>query len=189
VSDPSKQPQTPSQTIGPYFAIGLNASQSNFESGSLVSNEISGDGELITITGQVFDGEGEVVNDAMIEILQADSSGLVGSEHFLGFARADTGIEADNSFVFRTIKPGAVSSDEAPYISDIVHMRGLLLQTYTRLYFSDEEAANLNDVVFSQLTEDRRETLIAQRTQASDRATYQFDIHMQGDRETLFFSV
>ena len=189
MSDRPHQLQTPSQTIGPFYAVGLTSTGRHFESGSIVSNEISGDGESITITGQVFDGKGEVVSDAMIEILQADSSGLVGGEHFLGFARADTGIEADNSFIFKTIKPGAVSSDEAPYICVIVHMRGLLLQTFTRLYFSDEEEANLKDVVFSQLPEARRNSLLAMRRESPDQATYQFDIHMQGERETLFFSV
>jgi protocatechuate 3,4-dioxygenase alpha subunit len=189
VSDERNQLQTPSQTIGPFFAVGLTASRSHLELNPIVTNEIIGAGEQITISGRVFDGAGEVVSDAMIEILQADSSGLFGGENFLGFARSETGTEANHSFVFTTIKPGAANVDEAPYICVIVHMRGLLLQTYTRLYFSDEEAANVEDVVFSRLPEERRNTLIAQRIETSDQTTYEFDIHMQGDRETLFFSV
>ena len=182
------KPQTPSQTVGPYFAIGLTSSQYDARFSPLVSNEINGDGESITITGRIFDGEGQAVSDAMIEILQADGAGRLDNKQFLGFARTDTAAEPDNSFVFRTVKPGAVNSGEAPYICVIVFMRGLLLHACTRLYFSDEEEANLNDPVFRQLSENHRNTLVARRMESADHAGYRFDIHMQGARETLFFN-
>ncbi len=185
---PVSHPQTPSQTIGPYFAIGLTASNVHKEHRGAVSNTIRGDGEVIEITGKVFDGHGEAVQDAMIEIFQADSNGRTDSTHFLGLARSETGGSDDHSFHFETIKPGALSEEEAPYIAVVVYLRGLLLQVYTRIYFSDEMVANSKDPVFSNLPVPRRDTLVAVR-RSSDRALYSFDIHMQGENETLFFRV
>lgn len=188
MSEAVTHPQTPSQTIGPYYAIGLTKSTAHIEYTGAVSNTLIGDGEPISIKGRVLDGNGDVVEDAMLEIFQADAEGSVNNKKFLGLARSETGETDDASFSFETIKPGAITDGEAPYIAVIVYLRGLLLQAYTRIYFSDEEAANSQDPVFSQLPAERRDTLLARR-ESPAQASYSFDIHMQGEKETLFFKV
>ncbi len=188
ISHSQKLEQTPSQTIGPYYAIGLTRSTTHIEYTGAVSNTVSGDGERIIIRGKVFDGDGQAVEDAMVEIFQADANGNASNADFLGLARSETGDSEDASFTFNTIKPGSPEKGEAPYIAVIVYLRGLLLHTYTRIYFSDEKESNLQDPVFRQLPVDRRDTLIATR-ELSKQARYRFDIHMQGENETLFFKV
>ena len=184
-----KYPLTPSQTVGPFFTIGLSSTDAAGGLASPVTHEIAGEGEEIRIRGRVMDGNGDPVPDAMIEIWQADSKGSFTNSEFMGFARSETGAGPDHCFQFKTIKPAAASNLEAPYISVIVYMRGLLTQAYTRLYFSDEAEANSKDIVLSQLPEARRDTLLAISQQAADGLSYEFDIHMQGVRETVFFSV
>ena len=97
-----------------------------------------------------------------------------------------TGTDGENRFIFETIKPGAVDADQAPHISVIVMMRGLLTHTFTRIYFSDEQTANATDPVLTSVDAERRGTLIATKAEGS---VYRFDIHMQGDQETVFFDV
>lgn len=182
--------QTPSQTVGPYFAYGLTPQQYGYDFRSIVSNRIEGDGERITLTGRVLDGEGLAINDAMIEIWQADRNGQFQCEgKFIGFARVGTGTDEENRFVFDTLKPGSMDQDQAPHICVIVFMRGLLLHSYTRVYFSDETTQNQRDQVLNSVPEARRNTLIAERCETPDGTVYQFDIHMQGERETVFFDV
>lgn len=182
-------PLTPSQTVGPYFTIGLNSSNCEDGLGSPVTNEIISEGEPIILTGKVLDGEQNVVPDALLEIYQADSSGSCADSDFLGFARTHTGGDSDGSYLFKTIKPGAMGVRAAPCISVVIYMRGLLIQMYTRLYFSDETAANQEDALLSQINESRRGTLIAQRNEYDGVITYEFDINMQGENETVFFRV
>ena len=155
----------------------------------MISNTIKGDGKTMVISGQVFDGNAEVINDAMIEIWQADGSGQYDQRGFCGFARSGTGFDEHHRFVFETIKPGSSGPDEAPYISVIVFMRGLMMHVYTRLYFSDEQTANEKDHVLAQLPVERRHTLIAMRQELTEELSYVFDIHMQGDKETVFFDI
>jgi protocatechuate 3,4-dioxygenase alpha subunit len=195
--------QTPSQTVGPYFAYGLTPEQYGYPHRSIEGASLahSGtEGERIRIEGRVLDGKGEPVNDAMIEIWQANAHGRYNHPQddrkdnlldpdFKGFGRAGTGTDTENRFIFHTVKPGAVSPGEAPHISVIVFMRGLLTHAYTRLYFSDEAEANAADPVLSSVPEDRRDTLIAVRDETPGGIVYRFDIHMQGDRETVFFDV
>ena len=188
MNDETGPPLTPSQTVGPYFTLGLTPEKHESGFGQLITNEIRGEGEPITIHGKVFDGAGEPVNDAMLEIIQADGNGRLDAPEFTGFARAGTGDAADNSYRFKTIKPGPLGKCEAPYICMIVFMRGMLLHTFTRIYFADE-AANANDPVFSRLPEDRRDSLLARRVESADAVSYEFNVHMQGDRETVFFKL
>jgi protocatechuate 3,4-dioxygenase alpha subunit len=193
-----KRRQTPSQTVGPYFAYGLTPEQYGYPFKELTRNRLRDadtDGERISIVGRVFDGAGDVIPDAMIEIWQADAQGRYahpadprGSNiGFKGFGRFGTGTDPENRFQFDTIKPGAIGDGQAPHINVIVFMRGILLHAYTRLYFSDEAAANVSDPVWSALDAGRRDTLIAERQETDDGVVYHFDIHMQGDRETVFF--
>lgn len=201
----SKSGQTPSQTVGPYFAYGLTPEQYGYPSltsiagADLRSPEV--EGEEIRIEGHVLDGEGTPVSDAMIEIWQADpqgryahpagpnSDGGRGNVAFKGFGRCGTGTDPENRFVFETLKPGAEDTAQAPHINVIVFMRGLLTHLYTRIYFADEETANAGDPVLQSVPAERRSTLIAPRARDGGKPVYRFDIHMQGDRETVFFDV
>jgi protocatechuate 3,4-dioxygenase, alpha subunit len=182
--------QTPSQTVGPYFAYGLAAQQYHYPFGQVVDGAIAaeGDGKRIRIVGRVFDGVGAAVPDALIEFWQADGEGRYGAPEFRGFGRQGTGTDAEGRFIFDTIKPGAASG-AAPFVTVVVFMRGLLSHVYTRLYFSDEEAANAADPVLATVPAERRKTLMAVRETTPGGIQYRFDIYMQGAEETVFFDV
>jgi protocatechuate 3,4-dioxygenase, alpha subunit len=168
---------TPSQTVGPYFSIGLP-----WDLGpSVVPDDADG---VLTISGIVYDGAGAPIPDAMIETWQPDASGVFGTrDGFRGFARVGT--DDDGRWAVRTIKPGAVVAGDAPFIEVSVFARGLLHRCVTRIYFGDEEAANREDAVLASVPAERRDTLVATPTDDG----YRFDIHLQGDGETVFFDV
>ena len=180
--------QTGSQTVGPYFRIGMIRGGEN----TLVQDETIG--ERIYIKGQVLDGEGQPVDDACIEIWQADTQGYFNhpidpnhkqaDQNFRGFGRSET---RGKGFWFKTIKPGVISGAQTPYINVRVFSRGMLIHAITRLYFSDE-SGNADDPVLKSVPAERRSTLIAQREDSGDAPTYRFDIHLQGDDETVFFN-
>lgn len=191
--------QTPSQTIGPYFAYGLCPQQYDFELTSLftpTAAALDAAGEHITIIGNVYDGTGQAVGDAMIETLQANADGKyiqsveqAKATGFTGFARVGTGTDAELRYVIDTIKPGCVDAESAPHIDVIVMMRGMLLHAYTRLYFDDEQTLNSIDPVLTSVPDTRRQTLIARRIPGISKPTYRFDIHLQGAEETVFFDL
>ena len=126
--------QTPSQTVGPYFAYGLTPEQYRYAYGSVFGPALArphAAGAHIRIVGQVLDGEGVPINDALVEILQADAAGrYVGSaaqaeaDGFTGFGRCGTGADDRLEFAFATVKPGAVDG-EAPHVDVVLTMRGL----------------------------------------------------------------
>jgi len=176
---------TPSQTVGPFFHYALLDED--------LSNLVAPDHpSAIRIEGTVYDGAGEVVPDAMLEVWQADADGryAYSEDGFSGFGRFGTDDEGRYEFV--TIKPGAVlGSDgqpfQAPHIWVSVFARGLLKRLATRVYFPDEEKANASDPVLASVGgPDLRSTLVAR---AMDGGLLRFDIHMQGDRQTAFFDV
>jgi protocatechuate 3,4-dioxygenase, alpha subunit len=190
---------TPSQTVGPFFKYGLTPAGKYDWNDAFGSNLITPDasGERIRIEGQVFDGDGAPVRDAMLEIWQADAQGrfadpkdgrALPNAAFRGFGRCGT--DDDGAYSFDTIKPGQVpdadGKPQAPHILLAVFARGMLLHLYTRIYF-EGEAANAADPVLALVPEDRRVTLIAARGQGG--AVYRFDIRLQGDSETVFFDV
>lgn len=191
--------QTPSQTVGPYFAYGLTATQYGYDFNQPFDAVVALDnatGQRIRLEGQVIDGDGNPINDAMVEISQPDGEGRYPQTPdearalgFRAFGRVGTGTDAQNRFVFHTVKPGAQTPGEAPHINVIVLMRGLLLHAFTRVYFSDEAEANAKDAVLESVPADRRHTLIAQRSEQGGAVTYRFDIRMQGANETAFFDV
>ena len=170
---------------------------------SVAGNELThpgAEGERIRIEGRVLDGEGRPVDDAMIEIWQANAHGRynhpadgrkdnVLDPAFKGFGRAGTGTDPENRFIFETVRPGAIGDGQAPHLNVIVFMRGILVHAYTRIYFSDEAEANASDPVMAQVECSRRGTLIALRDETPGGVVYRFDIHMQGDKETVFFDV
>lgn len=156
---------TPSQTVGPYFTLGL-----------LDANELVADG--LRITGRVLDGAGEPVPDAIVEIWQADEAGRYRQD--FGWGRS--GCDAEGRYSFTTCKPGSVDG-QAPHLMMLVFARGLLKPVLTRMYFPDEEEANARDPVLSAV--DDPTTLVA-RSVADGLA---FDVRLQGDGETVFFAV
>ena len=173
---------TPSQTVGPFFAIELP-----FGDGPLVVRE-GADG-AIWLRGRVLDGAGDPVPDALVESWQADPAGEFGGG-FRGFGRSGT--DDEGRWAILTLKPGPVpgpaghdETPQAPHIDLAVFARGLLHRVVTRLYFADEAQANAADPVLAGLDDEARATLVAQR--ADDG--YELDIHLQGPHETTFFSV
>ncbi len=190
---------TPSQTVGPFFAYGLTAQQYRYDFGQPFDDVVAlphAAGEHIVLEGRVFDGDGQPIIDAMVEISQADAQGKypanaqdVQASGFRAFGRVGTGTDAQNRFVFRTVKPGAEGPGHAPHINVIVLMRGLLLHAFTRVYFHDEASANAQDLALNAVPAERRATLIAQRRDEGGLPVYRFDIHMQGPQETVFFDV
>jgi protocatechuate 3,4-dioxygenase, alpha subunit len=156
---------TPSQTVGPYFTLGL-----------LDANELVPDG--LRITGRVLDGAGEPVPDAVVEIWQADEEGRYRPD--FGWGRS--GCDADGRYSFTTCKPGSVDG-QAPHLTMLVFARGLLKPVLTRMYFPDEEEANARDRVLSAV--DDPTTLVAR----SVADGLEFDVRLQGDGETVFFAV
>ncbi len=182
--------QTPSQTVGPYFAYGLTAQQYHYPNSQIADGTLAKEGAAgrIRIVGRVLDGAGAPIPDAMIEIWQADAQGRYGAPGFCGFGRQGTGTDAEGRFVFDTIKPGAAAG-VAPFVTLVVFMRGLLSHVYTRLYFSDERTANAADPTLATVPPERRKTLVARRDEAEPIALYRFDIHMQGEDETVFFDL
>lgn len=188
--------QTPSQTVGPFFAYGLTAEQYGYRYDSIVHGSLVGDevsGRRICITGNVLDGNGAAIPDAMIELSQVDETGRYrlipverGDAEFIGFGRLGTGTDAKRRFRFTTLKPGSFNG-QAPHINIILFMRGSLRHLYTRLYFSDEQ--NEHDILLNSVDPARKQTLIAQRKEVNGDIEYQFDIHMQGEKETVFFDL
>ena len=187
--------QTPTQTIGPFFAYGLTAEQYGYHFNSLLTGEmVDGEyeGTAIVIHGKIYDGSGSPINDAMIELCQADKNGsyikTFVSEGFKGFGRLGTGTKEDFSFNFKTIKPGIIEG-QAPHINVILFMRGSLHHLYTRIYFDDEAKLNENDSILNSISPERRQTLIAKKKEDDGLVSYHFDIHMQGNQETVFFEI
>jgi protocatechuate 3,4-dioxygenase alpha subunit len=172
---------TPSQTVGPFFAIGLPWPDGPF----VVGEDEPG---ALVISGTVLDGEGAPIPDAVLETWQPDAHGAFGErEGFRGFARVPTG--DTGTFAIRTVKPGPVPDaggiPQAPHIDVSLFCRGLLHRVVTRIYFADEPDANAADRTLARLPADRRDTLLAAPTADG----YRFDIHLQGDGETVFFDV
>jgi protocatechuate 3,4-dioxygenase alpha subunit len=183
---------TPSQTVGPYFHIGLPYEGSP----QLVPPDAPG---AIRLGGTVFDGQGQTVDDAIIEVWQANRSGrydhpedtreeLPLEEGFRGFGRCET--DAEGRYEFVTVKPGPVPAPDggmqAPHLDLSVFARGLLKRLVTRIYFPDEQEANEADPVLALVEEpERRAKLVAREEDGALR----FDIRLQGDGETVFFDV
>lgn len=160
---------TPPQTVGPFFAIGLP-----WADGPAVVEP--GSEGAVALRGTVLDGEGAPVPDALVETWQEPGPGC------RGFGRCPT--DADGRWEIVTRKPSGAGG-EAPHVAVAVFARGLLDRVPTRLYFGDEEAANAADPLLSSLDPDRRATLIAR----AEPGGYRFDIHLQGDDETVFLGL
>lgn len=190
---PASAGPTPSQTVGPFFAYGLTPGPYGYPLPEIHQTSLAGPavaGQRIRIEGQVLDAAGAPVHDAMVEILQADAAGAYvaapRNDGFTGYGRAGTGAAGPDrpGFAFTSIKPGATALGHAPFISVILTMRGLLNHCVTRIYFPED--AHAGDPVLAAVPPERRQTLVAE---ALGEGAYRFDIHMRGERETVFFDV
>ncbi len=176
---------TPSQTIGPFFHDAL------LERGltELVSPGHPG---AIRISGVVYDGAGEPVTDAMVEISQVRPDSFKEKPNTLDGGFSDwgrSGTADGGRFSFVTLRPAPVpapdGTPQAPHINVVVFARGLLRQVVTRLYFPDEGKANARDPVLSSIEDpELRETLVARK---EGDGAYSFDVRLQGEGQTAFF--
>ncbi|HEX3536697.1 MAG TPA: protocatechuate 3,4-dioxygenase subunit alpha [Stellaceae bacterium] len=188
---------TASQTVGPFFHLGLDRP----EWADLTRQNPSG--ERIVIEGRVLDGDGSPVPDAMIEVWQANAAGRYNhpddrradepvDPQFRGFGRAAT--DGEGRFRITTIKPGPVpgrgNTLQAPHLTLAIFARGLLRHLYTRIYFADEPA-NAHDPLLSSIEdESARATLLAHPSDPiRGTGTYRFDIVLQGENETVFLDI
>lgn len=185
---------TPSQTVGPFFRIGLTATNSVPRIAPLEAK-----GERIRLTCCVLDGDALPIHDSMVEIWQADANGKyhhpddfqqkTSDPAFFGFGRMGT--DENGLCEFETIKPGRVEGpggrEQAPHLNLAVYARGTLRQLYTRIYFAGDPA-NEQDPVLALVPAERRSTLLAQPDPAHP-GHWRFDIHLQGEPETVFFDV
>jgi protocatechuate 3,4-dioxygenase alpha subunit len=193
-----KQPliETPSQTVGPYFAYGLSPAQYGFDLPELFGPTLASPdcpGEPLLLMGQVFDGQGQPITDALIELSQLDAQGKDTGRAldpvFRGFGRCGTGTLANGLYAFQTIRPGKALGQAASCLHLTVFMRGLLVHSFTRVYFEDELASLENDPVFQVVPQDRRATLLARKDPSKGSHAWRFDIYMQGPQETVFFDL
>ena len=184
---------TTSQTVGPFFNLGLYW---------LNREDIAGEGvarERVTIEGRVIDGDGIGVPDALLEVWQANSHGKYAHPDdtqdkplepgFKGFGRVPT--NKDGGFRFTTIKPGSVPGPDgrpqAPHLVVSIFMRGLLKRLTTRIYFP-EDPRNAGDPILNLVGPERRRTVIA-KSATGRSGTLEWNVHLQGPSETVFFDV
>ena len=202
----TKHQELPSQTAGPYVHIGcipqvagLDKIYGGIHLGSQLVNEDT-KGKRITISGKIYDGVNTPLKDGIVEIWQADHKGLfpsinetrgVADQNFTGWGRQPTSLE-DGSFKFETIKPGRIPSKQkeifhAPHVNFWIAARGINIGLHTKMYFPEEEHANVKDPILSRLEHQSRVyTLISEQLSLG---CYEFNIYLQGDKETIFFDV
>lgn len=197
--------ETPAQTAGPYVHIGLAPGAAGFD---VYKKELGWDiagpnatGERIRVEGLVIDGTGAPVKDVMLEAWQANAEGVYPlsestdavEQGFRGWGRVITDFDS-GLWSFDTVKPGPVIGRSgrpmAPHINLWIVARGINIGLNTRMYFDDEGAANAIDPVINLIEwENRRSTLLARRLDHGEKVVYRFDIHLQGDNETVFFDI
>lgn len=173
---------TADQTVGPYYAIGMEypGSEEVVPHGSVGS---------IVLSGYVYDGNGAPVPDAVVEIWQADADGNIPTESggivrkvgsFSGFGRS--GSDEEGRYQFTTVLPGATEDGKAPFFAAVVFARGLLARLHTRIYVPGP--ATESDPFLQSLPPERRATLVATEVPGGLR----HDIHLQGEQETVFLA-
>lgn len=191
---------TPSQTVGPYFTIVLAHEGQNRVAGPGVP------GTRIRVQGHVYDGDRNPIDDALIDLWQANAAGryrhplddrdeLPLDDGFTGFGSAATAFQS-GLWTFDTVKPGAVPDPrggmQAPHLNLVVQARGMLMPSFTRMYFPEDTEQHAHDLVLSMVPAARRSTLIASVAppeSSGEVPVYTFDITFQGDDETVFFDL
>lgn len=175
---------TPGQTVGPFFGYALP-----YDGGAELVP--AGHPRAVQLHGTVYDGAGQPVPDALVEVWQADEDGTVpqvaGSRSrdgwtFTGFGR--DAVDPEGHYSFTTLRPGPTAAGRAPYFAVTVFARGLLNHLFTRAYLPLDEHAAAADPVLSGLPADARATLMTR----ADEHGFVFDIHLQGPHETVFLS-
>lgn len=200
----AKELATPSQTVGPFFRLGLDS----LTVADLTKPAVAG--RPITIRGIVLDGDGQPVTNALIETWQADAAGHYpgrpaslqpadpsttsavrtnGSQVFKGFGRVAT--DDAGRFELRTIVPGPTpgpqGEPQAPHLAVAIFMRGLLKHLVTRIYFGDDATIS-HDPVLNMVDQSRRSTLLA-TPHAGTPGVYDWKVCLQGPEETVFFDI
>lgn len=197
--------ETASQTAGPYVHIGCTPNfvgvegvfEKDLGSGALYNDRACG--ERISVRGTVYDGAGNPLKDAVIEIWQADANGYYNSPgdtrgkadpNFSGWGRSPSDMDT-GEFLFETIKPGSVPFQNdrmmAPHITFWIVARGINIGLHTRMYFPQDEALNAADPVLARVEpKSRLATLLARK---EENNVYRFDIRLQGEGETVFFDI
>lgn len=174
---------TPGQTVGPFYGYALPYPGDN----ALVP---PGSARAVRLHGTVYDGAGEPIPDALLEIWQADENGVVPAVSgslardaftFTGFGR--TAVDNEGGFTFSTVNPGPSEPGKAAFISVVIFARGLLNRLFTRIYLPDDADALRADPFLAGLSQDERSTLVAAR---EADGSLRFDIRLQGERETVF---
>ena len=199
--------ESASQTAGPFLHIGMYPSAAGLpirtqEKPNVVASP-SIEGEHIRIEGYIYDGGGNLVTDAQLELWQANSHGKYNhpednqdkplNPDFKGWGRAVTDFET-GLYWFETIKPGPVpgpgGQPMAPHVSLWICARGINIGLHTRMYFSDEEQANAGDPILNAVEKGpRQQALVGQRSSGDGLVTYRFNIYLQGENETPFFDI
>jgi protocatechuate 3,4-dioxygenase, alpha subunit len=183
---------TGSQTVGPFFHLGLVYGENP---GRLAAPDAHG--EHIRLAIRVLDAEGAGVPDAMVELWQADANGKYNHPDdpqdktpdpaFRGFGRLPS--DKDGRIVFETVRPGRVpgidGALQAPHINVHIFSRGVLRHVSTRIYFAGDPA-NVDDAILRLVPAARRDTLLARRDEKQS-GTWNVDFHLCGERETVFF--
>jgi protocatechuate 3,4-dioxygenase alpha subunit len=178
----SEHAATPGQTVGPFYGFALPFERG----GELVAPHRH---DAVRLHGTVYDGHGVPVPDALLEIWQLDADGQVSSTPgslrrdgytFTGWGRVD--VDPAGHYDFSTVAPGA-TGDGAAFISMVVFARGLLNRLFTRVYLPSEDLAG--DAFLASVPGDRRHTLVAT---ADGERSFRFDVHLQGDQETVFLA-
>jgi protocatechuate 3,4-dioxygenase, alpha subunit len=184
---------TPSQTVGPFFGFALP-----YDGGNRLVD--SADPDAIEIVGTVCDGAGAPVPDGLVEFWQANRAGRYAHPEddrqelplepgFRGFGRCPT--DSEGRFEFVTVKPGPVPGPagvtQAPHVDVSVFARGLLKRLVTRIYFPDEPQANAADPVLASIEDPALRATLVATDEGSGRL--RFDVHLQSDRQTVFFAV
>ncbi len=197
--------ESASQTAGPYVHIGLAPGAAGFD---IYSQELGGDiagpnakGERIRVEGLVVDGMGAPIKDVLLEVWQANADGHYAhpegggqvEDGFRGWGRVITDFDT-GEWAFETVKPGPTlgrdMGTQAPHLNLWLVARGINIGLNTRMYFSDEAEANAKDPVLNLIEwENRRATLVAERTSDGGTPVYRFVIRLQGDAETVFFDI
>ena len=207
----SKNPlhhETSSQTVGPFVHIGLYPAVSGIVARSRTyGNQLATThayGQRIRGEGQIIDGNGETVRDALLEFWQADGHGRYAHPADPQAESADVGLSGfgrsvtdpdTGTWTLESIKPGAVRDlnqrPMAPHINLALFARGLNIHLHSRIYFDDEVEANARDSVLQHcVPTPRRQTLIARRQETTqDPCVYRFDMVLQGKNETVFFDL
>ncbi len=177
-------PATPGQTVGPFYGYALPYPGDN----ELVP---TGHRDAIRLHGTVYDGAGDPVPDALIEIWQTDAGGEVSRAEgsldrdgwtFTGFGRA--AVDGVGHYTFTTVRPGPREAGAPAFFAMTIFARGLLNRLFTRVYLPEDGDALASDTLLGSLPEDRRATLVA----TADEHGYRFDVRFQGDGETVFLA-